>query len=51
MNDGYRVTSWAGALYVVEEVRTGESVFWSLNGAEAYDVMDIGNQLRVWVER
>jgi hypothetical protein len=46
----YRLTSWASALFVVEEAVTGEPIFWSVDGELAYDAMLIANGLRAGVE-
>jgi hypothetical protein len=45
----FRLTSDQG-LYVVEQVRTGEWLYWSADGPEAYDVMTVANLVRAGVE-
>lgn len=50
MIGAYRLTSWASALFVVEEAVTGEPIFWSVDGELAYDAMLIANGLRAGVE-
>jgi hypothetical protein len=49
MNEAYRLTSCVGKhirLYVVEDARTGEWLFWDEDGADAYHVMLVANAAR-----
>lgn len=49
MRDPFRVTSHQG-LYVVEDSRTGEWLYWCADGPQAYDVMTVANLVRAGVE-